>query len=56
MLKSLEAILISKLRPREIVASLVVAGVALYATARFTAAQSPGESAGQVASVPAQFS
>ena len=54
MLKSLEAILISKLRPREIVASLVVAGVALYATARYTAAQSPGESAGQVASAPAQ--
>ena len=54
MLKSLEAILISKLRPREIVASLVVAGVALYATARFAAAQSPGESAGQVASAPGQ--
>jgi hypothetical protein len=47
--------MISKIRPKKIAASSVMAAVALCATAYFTAAQSPGaSSAGQEASTPAQ--
>ena len=46
--------MISKIGPREIAAGFVLAAAALYATARFTAAQSPGASAGQAASASVQ--
>jgi hypothetical protein len=50
----MEMNMISKLRPRRIVGSLVVTAATLWATAPFTPAQSPAASAGQVASASAQ--
>ena len=46
--------MISKTRPRIVVSGFVVAAAALFTIARFTAAQSPGASAGQAASASAQ--
>jgi len=46
--------MISKIRPRKIVVSFVLAAAALYAIASFTAAQTPGAPAGQAAAASAQ--